>query len=86
MSALEKLTEGIVARDLGQEGAALLNKWESTGLLEGLGNDVTKNNMARLLENQAKQLLKEASAQWKPVMSRAFQPLHSQSFVAFSVS
>jgi hypothetical protein len=61
MSAIEKLTEGIVSRDLGQEGAALLNKWESTGLLEGLGNDVTKNNMARLLENQAKQLLKEAS-------------------------
>ena len=54
MSAIEKLTEGIVSRDLGQEGAALLNKWEKTGLLEGLGNDVTKNNMARLLENQAK--------------------------------
>ena len=61
MSAFEKLTEGIVSRDLGQEGAALLNKWEKTGLLEGLGNDVTKNNMARLLENQAKQLLKEQS-------------------------
>jgi hypothetical protein len=61
MSALEKLTEGIVSRDLGQEGAALLNKWEKTGLLEGLDNDVTKNNMDRLLENQAKQLLKEAS-------------------------
>ena len=61
MSALEKLTEGIVARDLQKEGAALLNKWEGTGLLEGLDNDVTRNNMARLLENQAKQLLKEAS-------------------------
>ena len=61
MSALEKLTEGIVARDLQKEGAALMNKWESTGLLEGLGNDVTKNNMARLLENQAKELLREAS-------------------------
>ena len=61
MSALEKLTEGIVARDLQKEGAALLNKWEGTGLLEGLNNDVTKNNMARLLENQAKELLREAS-------------------------
>ena len=61
MSALEKLTEGIVARDLGKEGAALLNKWEGTGLLEGLDNDVVKNNMARLLENQAKELLREAS-------------------------
>jgi hypothetical protein len=45
-----------------KEGAALLNKWEQTGLLEGLGNDVEKNNMARLLENQAKQLLKEAAS------------------------
>jgi propanediol dehydratase small subunit len=62
MSALEKLTEGIIARDLGQEGAALINKWDKTGLLEGLDCDVTKNNMARLLENQAKELLREASS------------------------
>ena len=49
-------------RDMRKEGAALLNKWEQTGLLEGLQNDVDKNNMARLLENQAKQLLKEAAS------------------------
>ena len=36
MSVLEKLTEGIVKRDLAKEGAALLNKWERTGLLEGI--------------------------------------------------
>ena len=54
MSVLDKLTEGIVNRDLSQEGAALLNKWEKTGLLEGLDNDRTRNIMARLLENQAK--------------------------------
>ena len=62
MSVLEKLTEGIVERSLKNEGAALLEKWERTGLLEGLGNDSTKNGMARLLENQAAQLLKEASS------------------------
>ena len=62
MSILQKLTEGVVDRDMRKEGAALLNKWEQTGLLEGLGNDVDKNNMARLLENQAKQLLKEAAS------------------------
>jgi len=62
MSVLEKLTEGIVERSLQNEGAALLEKWERTGLLEGLGNDSTKNGMARLLENQASQLLKEASS------------------------
>ena len=61
MSALEKLTEGIVARDLGKEGAALMTKWEKTGLLEGIDCDVKKNTMARLLENQAKELLREAS-------------------------
>jgi hypothetical protein len=61
MSVLDKLTEGIVNRDLKREGAALMEKWERTGLLEGLGNDYTKNSMARLLENQASQLLREAS-------------------------
>ncbi len=61
MSVLDKLTEGIVNRDLKQEGAALLEKWERTGLLEGIGDDYKRNSMARLLENQASQLLKEAS-------------------------
>ena len=62
MSVLEKLTEGIVERSLQQEGAALMEKWERTGLLEGLGTDATRNSMARLLENQAAQLLKEATS------------------------
>ena len=61
MSVLDKLTEGIVSRDLRQEGDALLSKWEKTGLLEGLDNDANRQGMARLLENQAAQLLKEAS-------------------------
>ena len=58
---VERLTEGIVSRDLQKEGAALLNKWARTGLLEGIDNDITKNSMARLLENQAKELLRESS-------------------------
>ena len=62
MSVLKKLTEGIVERSLKREGAALLEKWEATGLLEGIENDSKKNGMARLLENQASQLLKEASS------------------------
>jgi hypothetical protein len=62
MSVLQKLTEGIVNRDLQTEGEALLSKWEKTGLLEGLGNDSAKNGMAVLLENQAKELLREASS------------------------
>ena len=62
MTLLKKLTEGIVDRDLSKEGAALRSKWEATGLLEGLDNENTRNGMSVLLENQAKQLLKEASS------------------------
>ena len=62
MSIVEKLTEGIVNRDMAKEGAALLNKWSSTGLLEGLQTDHDRANMARLLENQAKELLRESSS------------------------
>ena len=61
MSIIETLTEGIVNRDMGREGEALLNKWTATGLLEGLSGP-HKANMAVLLENQAKSLLKESSS------------------------
>ena len=61
MSILEKLTEGIVDRNLNAEGAAIRSKWEASGLLEGL-QDRNKDCMATLLENQAKELLREASA------------------------
>jgi hypothetical protein len=61
MTLLKKLTEGIVDRDLSKEGQALRAKWEGTGLLEGLKDETQKNGMSVLLENQAKQLLKEAS-------------------------
>jgi hypothetical protein len=61
MSIIEKLTEGVVRRNVQKEGAALLDKWEKTGLLEGINNDHTRNSMAALLENQAKELLRESS-------------------------
>ena len=61
MSIIETLTEGIVNRNMEREGAALLNKWTQTGLLEGL-NESQQANMAALLENQAKSLLKESSS------------------------
>ena len=51
MSIINKLTEGIVARDVSKEGAALLTKWEKTGLLEGLDSARKKETMVRLLEN-----------------------------------
>ena len=61
-SIIERLTEGVVNRDMRAEGHALLSKWERTGLLEGLDNDRNKQAMARLLENQAKELLRESSS------------------------
>ena len=51
MSIIEKLTEGVVNRNMEAEGAALLDKWTNTGLLEGL-DGAQKQNMAVLLENQ----------------------------------
>jgi hypothetical protein len=62
MSVLQKLTEGIQTRNLQQEGDALLEKWERTGLLEGMGDENKRQGMARLLENQAAQLLREQSS------------------------
>ena len=61
MSVIETLTEGIRQRSLAREGEALLDKWAKTGLLEGL-DDNGRSNMARLLENQAAQLLKEQTS------------------------
>lgn len=60
---LERLTEGVVQRNVAKEGAALLNKWSKTGLLEGLAGDYERQSMAVLLENQAKELLREANVQ-----------------------
>ena len=62
MSIVQKLTEGIVNRNMKAEGQALLDKWTQTGLLEGLNGEHSKQNMARLLENQAKELLRESSS------------------------
>ena len=59
---IERLTEGVVNRDVRAESRALLKKWERTGLLEGLDSERNRNSMARLLENQAKELLRESSS------------------------
>lgn len=55
---LSQLAEGVQRRSLGDDTPRLVKKWEKVGLLEGLkGNH--KQTMARLLENQAAELLKE---------------------------
>ena len=60
-SIIERLTEGVVNRDVRAESHALLSKWQKTGLLEGLDSERQQNAMARLLENQAKELLREST-------------------------
>jgi len=59
---LERLTEGVVFQDKKRESAALISKWEKSGLLEGINDDYKRGTMAVLLENQAKELLREANA------------------------
>ena len=43
------------------EAAKTANKWAKSGLLEGISNEIEKNNMAVILENQAKQLVVEST-------------------------
>jgi hypothetical protein len=61
-SIVQRLTEGVVNRDMRAESHALLSKWKKTGLLEGLEDERKQNSMARLLENQAKELLRESTS------------------------
>ena len=72
----------------------LEKKWEKTGLLEGLNNEVERKGMAVLLENQAKQLVTEASAtgtsanseEWSgvalPLVRRIFAEIAAKDFVS----
>jgi len=89
---IDTLTEGIRQRSLANEGEALLSKWEKTGLLEGL-SDHSRGYMARLLENQAAQLLKEQTTMQAgdvegfasvafPIVRRVFGGLLAQDLVS----
>ena len=62
MSQLNSLLESANPyKSLQSDAARLANKWDKTGLLEGVGNETEKNNMSMILENQAKQLVMEES-------------------------
>jgi hypothetical protein len=62
METIQQLVESANPwRSLQGDAAKLARKWEKTGLLEGLGEDINKNNMALMLENQAKQLVVETN-------------------------
>jgi hypothetical protein len=63
MDTIQSLVESANPwKTLQSDAARLARKWEKTGLLEGLGEDANRNNMALMLENQAKQLVVEANS------------------------
>jgi len=82
--------------DASQRNAAkaFVTKWEKTGLLEGLRTETEKAGMAQLLENQARQLVKEASQtgtaqgseEWAgvalPLVRRIFAEFAAKEFVS----
>jgi hypothetical protein len=64
MSNINSLLESSASgwKNMQSDAARMAAKWGKTGLLEGLGTEVDKNNMAMILENQAKQLVVEQSS------------------------
>ena len=76
------------------ETQKLVDKWEPTGLLEGLDDSNRQHGMAVLLENQARQLIDESSKtgtasnseEWSgvalPLVRRIFGELAAQDFVS----
>ena len=63
MDNVNHLLEGASPYQVLQDQAGkLAGKWEKSGLLEGIESSTDSNNMAILLENQAKQLVNEASS------------------------
>jgi len=64
MSSINSLLESAASgwKNMQSDAARMASKWAKTGLLEGLGSEVDKNNMALILENQAKQLVVEQSS------------------------
>ena len=73
----------------------LVSKWNKTGLLEGINQEYDKSGMAVLLENQARQLIDEASntssgtanrEQWSgvalPLVRRVFGEIAAKDFVS----
>ena len=95
LGTIEKLMDGYNPyRDRIQETRGLVQKWEPTGLLEGIDEDQRVQGMAVLLENQARQLIDEASStgtaanseEWSgvalPLVRKIFGELAAQEFVS----
>jgi hypothetical protein len=91
------LFENMGTENRGEAVKPLIAKWSRTGLMEGLKGGNEKSTVAVLLENQAKQLLKEGSAttagtsgagfeQWTgvalPLVRRVFAEIAAKEFVS----
>jgi hypothetical protein len=48
-------------KSLQADAARLSGKWAKSGLLEGISNEIERNNMSMILENQAKQIVSEGN-------------------------
>jgi len=57
----EALLDASPYKDQQEDAVKLVSKWERTGLLDGIKGDFKRGGMAQLLENQARQLVSEAS-------------------------
>ena len=90
----EALLDANHHKKLKDDSKHLVTKWEKTGLLEGLNKEYDKSGMSIMLENQAKQLIDEASAtgtysnseEWSgvalPLVRRIFAEIAAQDFVS----
>ena len=81
-------------KKMSEETKGLVSKWEKTGLLEGIESDFERSSIATLLENQARELVKEASStgtsanseEWAgvalPLVRRIFSEIAAKEFVS----
>ena len=67
------LFENMNSENRGEATKPLISKWSRTGLLEGLGSKNEKSTVAVLLENQAKQLVKEGSGTTSGIGGSGFE-------------
>ena len=84
MDTVNHLLEGASPYQvLSEQSAKLASKWERSGLLEGIESSTEKNNMSILLENQAKQLVNEASS--TSTVSNQFTAGNSEAWVGVAL-
>lgn len=81
-------------KDMLQESKPMIDRWDRSGLLEGLKSEREKSIVSRMLEEQSKQLIREASRtgtekgneEWNgialPLVRRIFSDISAKEFVS----